>query len=89
MQAMSHREGHKQAMSHREEHKQELADRKPSKKPTLRDDRGMTTAEYAVGTVAAATLGGVLIKVFSDQGVFDLILQIILWILRTSTGLGG
>lgn len=78
-----------QAMSNREENKQELADRKVSKKSVLHDDRGMTTAEYAVGTVAAATLGGVLIKVFSDQGVFDLILQIILWILRTFTNMGG
>lgn len=53
------------------------------------DDRGMTTAEYAVGTVAAATLAGVLIKVFSDGEVFELILKIILWILAQFTGFKG
>ncbi|MGH3423908.1 MAG: DUF4244 domain-containing protein [Nocardioidaceae bacterium] len=28
-----------------------------------RDDRGMSTAEYAVGTVGACTIGGVLVKI--------------------------
>lgn len=49
------------------------------------DERGMTTAEYAVGTVAAVTLGGVLIKVVTDPSIFELILKIILWILKTIT----
>lgn len=56
---------------------------------TKYDDRGMTTAEYAVGTVAAATLAGVLIKVVSDTEVFELILKIILWILAQFTGFTG
>jgi len=29
----------------------------------LRGDRGMTTAEYTVGTLGACTIGGVLVKV--------------------------
>lgn len=62
---------------------------KASKKSMVRDERGMTTAEYAVGTVAAATLGGVLIKVFSDESIFSLILKIILWILKTFTNFTG
>lgn len=63
--------------------------KKASKKSVVHDDRGMTTAEYAVGTVAAATLGGVLIKVFSDESVISLILKIILWILKKFTGYDG
>lgn len=38
-----------------------------------RDDRGLSTAEYAVGTVAAAGLGGVLIKLLTSTEVRDLI----------------
>jgi hypothetical protein len=41
------------------------------------DDSGMTTAEYAVGTVAAASLGGVLLKLISSEEVRSLIWQVI------------
>lgn len=41
------------------------------------DDSGMTTAEYAVGTVAAAGLGGVLIKLLSSEEVRNLLWQIL------------
>lgn len=55
--------------------------------PRRRDERGMTTAEYAVGTVAAASFAGVLIKIFTDpkfqellwallQAIFDWIRQL-------------
>lgn len=54
-----------------------------------RTDRGMTTAEYAVGTVAAATFAGVLISIFKDGSVLELLLKIILWILKTFTGFGS
>lgn len=40
----------------------------------VRDDRGMSTAEYAVGTVAAAGFGGLLIKLLSSPDV-----QALLW----------
>jgi len=36
-------------------------------------DEGLSTAEYAVGTVAAAGLGGVLIKLLTSSEVRDLI----------------
>jgi len=36
----------------------------------------MTTAEYAVGTVAAAGLGGLLIKLLTSSEVQDLIWKI-------------
>ncbi|MFX4274008.1 DUF4244 domain-containing protein [Propionibacteriaceae bacterium Y1685] len=51
-----------------------------------RRQRGMTTAEYAVGTVAAVSFGGVLIKILTDPSVQRLILDIILWILKTVSG---
>lgn len=41
------------------------------------NEEGMTTAEYAVGTIAAAGLGGVLIKLLMSPEVQDLIWKII------------
>jgi hypothetical protein len=38
---------------------------------------GMSTAEYAVGTVAAAGLGGVLIKLLTSPEVRDLIWSVL------------
>jgi hypothetical protein len=35
----------------------------------LRRDEGMSTVEYAVGTLAAAALGGVLYKVLTNPAV--------------------
>lgn len=43
----------------------------------VRDERGLTTAEYAVGTVAVAGLGGVLIKILSSDAVKNLIFGVI------------
>jgi Flp pilus assembly pilin Flp len=42
-----------------------------------RDDRGLSTAEYAVGTVAVAGLGGILIKLLSSDAVRNLVWQVI------------
>jgi hypothetical protein len=42
-----------------------------------RDDRGMTTAEYAVGTVAACGFGAVLYKVLTSDTVLHLIEDLI------------
>jgi hypothetical protein len=42
-----------------------------------RNDRGMTTAEYAVGTVAACGFGGVLYKVLTSDGVMDMLTGLI------------
>lgn len=41
------------------------------------DDRGMTTAEYAVGTVAAVGLGGLLLKLLTSSQIGELIWSII------------
>jgi hypothetical protein len=44
----------------------------------MRDsDAGMTTAEYAVGTVAACGFGGVLYKILTSDTVFKLVESII------------
>ena len=42
-------------------------------KERFSDDRGMTTAEYAVGTVAVAGLGGLFIKLLTSDAVRDLL----------------
>jgi hypothetical protein len=44
---------------------------------TITNDDGMTTAEYAVGTVAAAGLGGLLLKMLTSPEVQDLIWKIV------------
>ena len=41
------------------------------------DDTGMTTAEYAVGTVAACGFSGVLYKVITSDGVLSLLKSVI------------
>jgi len=43
----------------------------------LRAEEGLTTAEYAVGTVAVAGLGGVLLKLLTSEAVRDLIWQVV------------
>lgn len=43
----------------------------------LRDDKGMTTAEYAVGTVAACGFGGVLYSILTSDTVMNLLKQLI------------
>lgn len=40
-------------------------------------DAGMTTAEYAVGTVAACGFGGVLLKLLTSDTVVGLITDLI------------
>lgn len=46
-------------------------------KQLLMCDRGMTTAEYAVGTVAAAGLGSVLLKILLSPEVKALIMRVL------------
>jgi hypothetical protein len=43
----------------------------------MKEEDGLSTAEYAVGTVAAAGLGGVLIKLLTSSEVRDLIWGVI------------
>ncbi|MGJ3508067.1 DUF4244 domain-containing protein [Enemella sp. A6] len=55
----------------------------------VKDERGMTTAEYAVGTVATVSLAGVLLKIFTDPELQKMIWELILWIIKQVTGFGG
>ncbi len=41
------------------------------------EDKGMSTAEYAVGTVAVAGLGGMLVKLLSSEKFADLLWQVL------------
>ena len=43
----------------------------------LEEEEGLTTAEYAVGTVAVAGLGGVLIKLLTSDWAMDIIKRVI------------
>ena len=49
----------------------------------LSDDDGMTTAEYAVGTVAACAFAAVLLKVVSSHDVLALLTGIVTKALHT------
>lgn len=51
-----------------------------------RDDKGLTTVEYGVVTVAAAGLGGVLIKLLTSDAAKDLIWSILRSALSAFTG---
>ena len=43
----------------------------------LAAEDGMSTAEYAVGTVAACGFGGILVKLLSSPDVQDVLWQVI------------
>ncbi len=51
--------------------------RPPADHAGRREDAGMTTAEYAVGTVAACGFGGILYKVITSGAVLDLLTGVI------------
>lgn len=59
---------------------------KVARKKNKRGERGMTTAEYAVGTVAACGLGGILIKVLTDPKMQELLWKLINTILGQFLG---
>ena len=50
----------------------------------VRAERGMTTAEYAVGTVAACGFGGVLYKIVTSEKVISLVTGVIAKALNVS-----
>lgn len=41
------------------------------------DERGMATAEYAIGTVAAASFAALLIKLVTSDEVHDLLMKVV------------
>ncbi|WP_238559082.1 DUF4244 domain-containing protein [Rhodococcus rhodnii] len=50
----------------------------------MTDDRGMSTAEYAIGTIAAAAFGAVLYSVVTGGSIVDALTSIIDRALQTS-----
>lgn len=50
----------------------------------MRDDDGMSTAEYAIGTIAAAAFGAVLYSVVTGGSIVDALTGIIDKALKTS-----
>jgi len=57
-----------------------------------RGDRGAATAEYAVVTVAAAGLGGLLIKILTSEWFQAILRTILEWIIKAALsffGIGG
>ena len=57
-----------------------------------RGDRGAATAEYAVVTVAAAGLGGLLIKILTSEWFQAILRTILEWIVKVALsffGIGG
>jgi Protein of unknown function (DUF4244) len=49
----------------------------------LRTQRGMVSAEWAVGIVAAVALAGVLLAVITGGQVQDALLKFILWVIKS------
>ncbi|MFT3660344.1 MAG: DUF4244 domain-containing protein [Gordonia sp. (in: high G+C Gram-positive bacteria)] len=50
------------------------------------DDAGMSTAEYAIGTIAAAAFGAILYTVISGDNVVNALTSIISRALTTTVG---
>ena len=48
-----------------------------SVKKLIQDESGMTTAEYAVGTIAAASFGGILLKMLTSPEIQAIIWKVI------------
>ena len=51
--------------------------------PVLRAERGMVSAEWAVGILAAIAIAGVLVGVVTNGAVEDAILKFLLWVIKT------
>jgi hypothetical protein len=48
-----------------------------------RDQRGMVSAEWAVGIVAAVAIAGVLLAVVTSGEVQDALLKFLLWVIKS------
>lgn len=54
-----------------------------------RNERGMTTAEYAMGTLAAAGIGGVLLKIVTSPEFQQLVVSLLDWIVSLIKNMGA
>ena len=50
--------------------------------PARRSQRGMVSAEWAVGIIAAVAIAGVLLAVVTGGQVQDVLLKFILWVIK-------
>jgi hypothetical protein len=51
-----------------------------------RDQRGMVSAEWAVGIIAAVAIAGVLLGIVTSGPVHDVLLRFILLVIRSFSG---
>jgi Protein of unknown function (DUF4244) len=54
--------------------------------PRCRDQRGMVSAEWAVGIIAAVAIAGVLLGIVTSGPVHDVLLRFILMVIRSFSG---
>ena len=54
--------------------------------PSRRDHRGMVSAEWAVGIIAAIAIAGVLLGIVTSGPVRDALLDFILMVIRSFSG---
>ena len=66
---------------------QELACRDGGRDVAVRDQRGMVSAEWAVGIIAAIGIAGVLIAVVTNGAVQDALLAFILKLINSFRGM--
>ena len=59
------------------------------RRAALRSDGGAATAEYAVVTVAAAGLGGILIKLLTSDWFLNIVKMILEYIIRAALSFFG
>ena len=52
-------------------------------------EAGMATAEYAVGTVAVISFGGIIWKLLTSDAIRDAVWNLILWLFKLITGISG
>ena len=57
-----------------------------SRKVRRLEQRGLTTVEYAIGLVAAATAALVLLRIFNDNAFFEALME---WVLNIFSDLAG
>lgn len=57
--------------------KKPFQSRSQKRQHSVRAEQGMSTAEYAVGTVGACTVGGVLVKIGQSEWFGDMVREII------------
>ena len=54
--------------------------------PSRRDQRGMVSAEWAVGIIAAVAVAGVLLGIVTSGPIHDVLLKFILEVIRSFSG---